>query len=79
MPMITIERLSLEMPGKSEEDGRTLARLVGAELADLPLPPDSSLNLSTVKVNVPGAATSSSGALSRLIAADILRQLQQST
>lgn len=74
MEMITIDKLSLQLSALSEEEGRKLAELLAEELAIVSLPAGCS-HVPTVGVNVLRSPGVTVNALSQLIAAEVLRQL----
>lgn len=75
--MITIDKLSLQLSGLSEEESRRLARLLADDLAVISLPAGCSTDLEGVNVNITQAAGAPVKTLSQLIVADVLRQLQR--
>jgi hypothetical protein len=75
--MITVDKLSLQLSGLSEAEGRKLARLLAEDLAIATLPAGCSADTDSVQVNiapVPGIPVKK---LSELIVADLLRQLDR--
>jgi hypothetical protein len=75
--MITIDRLTMQLSGLSEEEGRKLARLVAEDLAMVTLPAGCSPDTANVSVNVPQTPGASVNALSQQIVAEMLRQLER--
>lgn len=75
--MITIDKLSLQVCGLSEEEGRKLARLVAEDLALVSLPPGCPESVDGVGVNVTQPTSAPAQTISQLIVADVLRQLQR--
>jgi hypothetical protein len=75
--MITIDKLTLQLSGLSEEEGRKLARLLAEDLAVVTLPGGCSPDTASVSVNVTQAPGASVNTLSQQIVADLLRQLDR--
>lgn len=75
--MISIDKLTLQLSGLSEEDGRKLAGLLAEDLAVVTLPEGCSPNAASVSVNVALAPGTSVSTLSQQIVADLLRQLHR--
>jgi len=75
--MITIDKLTLQLSGLSEEEGRKLARLLAEDLAVVTLPGGCSPDTVSVSVNVTSAPGASVNTLSQQIVADLLRQLDR--
>ncbi len=75
--MITIERLSLQLSGLSEDQGRKLARMLAEDLAIVTLPPNGPEEAKSVSVNITPPSGASVKTLSDLIVADLLRQLDR--
>jgi hypothetical protein len=75
--MITIDKLTLQLSGLSEEEGRKLARLLAEDLAVVTLPEGCSPDTTNVNVNVTPAPGATVKTLSQQIVADMLRQLDR--
>lgn len=75
--MITIDKLSLQVSGLSEEEGRKLARLLAEDLAIVTLPQGCSTDVGRVSVNITQTAGVPVETLSQRIVADMLRQLDR--
>jgi hypothetical protein len=73
MANVEIERLSLQVPGLSMEQGRRLAEMVAARLAEARLTPVNGTDKVDVAVAAPGAGAS----LEQLTSA-IVEQIQRS-
>lgn len=76
--MMVIDKLTLQLSGLSEEDGRALAQLLAQDLALTSLPHGGNLRVDDMKVEVAGAAGNSIQELSQRIVADLLRQFDRS-
>jgi hypothetical protein len=75
--MITIDKLSLQLSGFSQEEGLNLARILAQDLALVTLPEGVAPDLRSLSVSatpVPGASLQ---ALSQSIVEDVLRQLSR--
>jgi hypothetical protein len=75
--MITIDKLTLQLSGFCEEDGRKLARLVAEDLALVTLPADCSWDAGSMSVSIVQTPGASVKTLSQQIVADMLRQLDR--
>lgn len=75
--MITVDKLSLQLSGLSEAEGRKLARLLAEDLAMVTLPAGCSADTESVQVNIAPAPGVPMKTLSELIVADLLRQLDR--
>ena len=80
MPDMTIERLSLNLSGWSEGDGRRLAQMITDGLAAAPVSGDAG-NHGALQSKVTAPAPTSGGNMQELsdrIVADLVRQLSRS-
>lgn len=75
--MITIDKLTLQLSGISEEEGHKLARELAEDLAIVTLPQGCSENAESVSVNVPQPSRTSGRKLSQQIVEEIFRQLDR--
>jgi hypothetical protein len=75
--MITIDKLTLQSCGLSEDEGRKLARLLAEDLALVTLPAGCSSDTASVSVNVTQTPGASVNTLSQQIVAEMLRQLDR--
>jgi len=75
--MITVDRLSLQLSGLSEEEGRKLVRMLAEDLEMVTLPANGSEAMASVSVNITPPSGASVKTLSNLIVADLLRQLDR--
>jgi hypothetical protein len=75
--MITIDKLTLQLSGISEEEGRRLARELAEDLAIVTLPQGCSENAESVSVNIPQPSSTSGKRLSQQIIAEMFRQLDR--
>lgn len=75
--MITIDKLSLQLSGLSEEEGRKLARLLAEDLAIVSLPQGCSADVGGVSVNITQTTGVPVKTLSQQIVAEMLRQLER--
>jgi hypothetical protein len=76
MPDLTIERLSLNLSGLSEEEGQRLARLIADGLANVSMA--GAGNRDAMKATVSASPGAGMQELSQRIVADVVRQLDQS-
>jgi len=77
MPGLSIDRLTLQVPGYSEAEGRRLALAVADGLAAAGLP-GATGDVSTLRVDLTAGAGAGSDWLAGQIVAEILRQLERS-
>jgi hypothetical protein len=75
--MITIDKLTVQLPGISEEEGWKLARELAEELAMVALPQGCSESAESVGVNITQPPGASGKKLSQQIVAEMLRQLDR--
>lgn len=75
--MITIDKLTLQLSGISEEDGRKLARELAEDLAIVTLPQGCSESAESLSVNVNQTSGASGKRLSQEIIAELFRQLDR--
>lgn len=75
--MITIDKLTLQLSGISEEEGRKLARELAEDLAMVTLPQGCSENAQSVSVNVTQPSGVSGKRLSQQIVEEMFRQLNR--
>jgi hypothetical protein len=76
MTEVSIDRLTLQVPGFSEAEGRRLALAVADGLAAAGLPGGDG-DVSTLRVNLTANAEASPDRLAGKIVSEILRQLQR--
>lgn len=77
--MITIDKLTLQLSGISEEEGRKFARELAGDLAIVMLPQGCSENAESVSVSVNQTPDASGKRLSQQIIAELFRQLDRTT
>lgn len=75
--MITIDKLTLQLSGISEEEGRKLARELAEDLAIVTLPQGCSESAESVSVNIAQPTVASGKRLSEQIIAEMFRQLDR--
>lgn len=75
--MITIDKLTLQLSGISEEEGRKLARELAEDLAMVTLPRGCSESAHGVSVNVTQPSGVSGKRLSQEVVAEMFRQLNR--
>jgi len=77
MPELTIDQLNVHLSGLSEEDGRSLVRLIAQGFAYASLPVVSGL-VGSVELTITSRGGTSLESLSDQIVADALRQVARS-
>jgi hypothetical protein len=75
--MISIDRLTFQVSGLSGDQGRKLAQMVGQDLALVSPPAGCSASLDRMSVDVTPTAGTQLDDLSKLIVADLMRQLER--
>lgn len=75
--MITIDKLTLQLSGLCEDDGRKLARLLAEDLAIVTVPANCCPDIHSMNVNITRSPGVSVKTLSQQIIADMLRQLDR--
>lgn len=75
--MISIDKLTLQLWGVSEEQGRKLARELAEDLAMVTLPQGCSESAENVSVNITQPSGASAKKLSQQIVEEMFRQLNR--
>jgi len=78
MAGLTIDRVSLKVPGLARPRGEGLARQIAGGLSAAALPPGAPRAIAALDVRLRGVAGESDAALARRVAADIVRRLARS-
>ncbi len=79
MPDIKVDSLHLEMAGLSEAEGERLTRLIAEQLGSTASPDWNPREIASLELKVAAAPETPVDTLSKMIAAEVVRQLQRTT
>ncbi|NJM59162.1 MAG: hypothetical protein HC849_01430 [Oscillatoriales cyanobacterium RU_3_3] len=77
MTNLTIDRLTLKLPGLSQQEGQHLARLITTRLASIEMTSGSIRDAPSLQINIQSQPNTNMDWLANQIVSEILRQLTQ--